>query len=711
MARAWALYSTCGGDGAKESDRDLEVRLAVAMVRSGEERFLGPAQDLFIGSLLTSSGLTADQAEFIRIEVARRRAVPLIEALEGWGSSRVLLEARAWAACLAGQREDLDEAIEGLSGPPDEPDPRGLLAGARSLLGCGRFRDAYRRAVQGLQASGPTGPLGPLSRVAVRSGLAAGIGDAPRRVEGLLGAQVEDRARFWHLIAGVRRDGGDWAGHAEARLREAEMDPASLKTRLAAFRAALLAGDEALAARAGDLVIESSSNRVEAVLTLARIARRHLRDDGVVPWLARERGPCPGDPTLARAELEARVRAGPEDGLAESALAYVRTVADPRSGWAEVVALAAANLRLGLLEDGLRHLDRAEGAGDDREAEAWMLAGIAALRAGDEPRGRRLVVGSVLRARDRSETLARVAEAAIGDPSVPGDLVEEALGSVEGATRPRSLPLVEAARCLAGPTRDDPSDCVRPLASVDRVAVLLARFRKALLSGRTAEARTLAEALRAEDASRAAALQVTATLVATMWPAKPDAREAVRELALAAREGLQRTGTRSLPTYPTLEALLADLADGPGAGLAAHLARLSVAPAEAETRNNLAYYLSVGGLDLPRALREVRLAEALSSRGHPFYLETEAWTEFLRGETGRALALQGRAQPLWRLDQGGGLAESFLHLGRMAEEAGRVAEAKEAYRRAVVLEPLEAAGVEALRRWRDLASREARGLH
>lgn len=711
IARAWALYSTCGKAGVQESDRDLEVRLAVAMARSGEERFLAPARDFFIESLLRSDGLNAALAEFVRIEVARRRAVPLIQAIEEWGSSRVLLEARAWAACLAGQREDLDDALEGLSGPPDEPDPRGLLAASRSLLRCGRFQDAYRTALQGLEASGPAGPLGPLSRVAVRAGLAAGIGDAPRRVEDLLGARVEDRARSWHLIAGVRRDGGDWQGHAEARFREAEMGPSSLKARMAAFRAALLAGDEALAARAAALVIESSSNRVEAVLTLADVARRHLRDDWAVPWLAREREAWPGDPALARTELEARLRAGPEDGLAGSALAYVRTVANPRSGWADVVSLAAGNLRLGLLEDGLRHLDLDPGTPGDREAEAWLLAGVAALRAGDEPRGRRLVVRSVFRARDQSEALARLAEAAIEDPSVPGDVVEETLRSVEAATRARPLPLVEAARCLAGHAREDPSGCVRSLASHDRVAVLLAAFRKALLSGRVAMAPTLVEAVRAEDASRGAALAVTATLVATMWPATPDTREAARGLALAAREGLARTGTRSLPTYPSLEAHLSDLADGPGAGLTAYLARLSVAPAEAEARNNLAYYLSVGGLDLRRALREVRLAEALSSRGHPFYLETEAWTEFLRGETGRALELQERARNLWHLDQGGGLAESFLHLGRMVEAAGRAPEAEAAYRRAVVLEPLEAAGVEALRRWRALARREKRGIH
>ncbi len=711
VARAWMLYSKCGETGVNKGNRDLGVRLAVAMVRTGEERFLEPARDLFLQWLVESEALRRDATEFIRIEVARRRADALIEALGQWGSSRVLLEARALAACLAKREEDLRDAIEMLTGPLDEPDPSSLRAAASSLLRCGRFSEAHRLAIRGLAAAGPGDPVAGLARVAVRSGLAAGVTGAPRRVEDLVRARVEDRAMAWRLVAQVREHGGDWEGHAEARWREAELGSSSLQARMAAFRAALQAGDETLAARAANLVLEASATRVEAVLALAREARDRLREGVVLPWLAREQEVWPGDHALARAALLARLENGESrESLVGSAITYARTMVDARAAWAEVVGVAAEALRLDLVEEGLRHLDAGAPVPDDAEAEALMKAGLAFVRAGEEGRGRRLLAESVSRARDRAKALSRLAWLLVTDPVVPEDLLRSALEhrarEVAGGPLP---PSARAARCLAGGS--DPANCVRTLPFDERITWLQGAFRAALLWRRDRAARDLLGALLAQDASRDTAVRAAAILVTTAWPVPSERREAVRELARVVREGLGRTGTRSLPAYPSLEAMLTDLSGGPGAGLGAYLSRLTIAPADAEARNNLAYYLSVGGVDLERALREARIAVALSSRGHPFSLETEAWAEYLRGNVGQAVALQERARRLWRRGQGGGLAESFLHLGRMLEAVGRVDEARMAYRRAAALEPQEAAAIEAMGRWRGLAGGAREDVH
>jgi hypothetical protein len=106
------------------------------------------------------------------------------------------------------------------------------------------------------------------------------------------------------------------------------------------------------------------------------------------------------------------------------------------------------------------------------------------------------------------------------------------------------------------------------------------------------------------------------------------------------------------------------------------------------------------------ALREVAIARTLSYRGSPFYLETEAWARFVAGEAAAALDVQTAARRFWNLEQGGGIAESLVHLGRMLEAAHRIDEARECYRRAAVLEPGEWAGAEAVRSWRALLPRQ-----
>jgi len=157
-----------------------------------------------------------------------------------------------------------------------------------------------------------------------------------------------------------------------------------------------------------------------------------------------------------------------------------------------------------------------------------------------------------------------------------------------------------------------------------------------------------------------------------------------------------------------LAAHLSEMAQGLRVGIETYEREIALAPADASLRNNLAYLLSMAGGDLERALREARTASMLSPQGASYYLETEAWARFLHEGAASAIPLQERARRTWRLDQGGGVAEGLYHLGRMLEAAGRPAAAREAYRRASLLEPSDASGVRALRRWRSPETRPPR---
>jgi tetratricopeptide (TPR) repeat protein len=133
---------------------------------------------------------------------------------------------------------------------------------------------------------------------------------------------------------------------------------------------------------------------------------------------------------------------------------------------------------------------------------------------------------------------------------------------------------------------------------------------------------------------------------------------------------------------------------------------LAIDPSNGNTRNGLAYLLSmVPGLDLNRSIIEARTAQILRPMERAYSMETEAWALFRAGRHAEALDTQMGARRLWTRELGTGLAESHYHLGRILEAMGRVEEARDAYRKAFLLDQGRWSSRKALERWRALGGR------
>ena len=109
--------------------------------------------------------------------------------------------------------------------------------------------------------------------------------------------------------------------------------------------------------------------------------------------------------------------------------------------------------------------------------------------------------------------------------------------------------------------------------------------------------------------------------------------------------------------------------------------------------------MSMVGYNLKEALEIVRLAEKLGPEENGYYLETEAWIHFRMGDLKKALQLQLRAKPLWNRKMGSGVSESYGHLGEIYEASGKLKEAIDAYRTAVISSSDSEWKRRALRNW------------
>lgn len=273
------------------------------------------------------------------------------------------------------------------------------------------------------------------------------------------------------------------------------------------------------------------------------------------------------------------------------------------------------------------------------------------------------------------------------------------------ADRLAAMPYSVLARCLKDDRVPAP-DCLGTFreARYTTARILLAGGQSFLLRKRFDAARILFDEAVACRSGRWVA-SYAASRVSSCLGSDPQADPAAsRTLGAWALALLDAGGTRADFDLAPLRASLVELSDGTDGALKGYEACIAAAPADASLRNNLAYLLSIRGRNVRRALREVAIAESLSAKGLPFYVETEAWARFQDGDVRKAIERQEAARRMWNLDQGGGLGESFYHYGRMLEAAGRTREAMEAFRRGAVQDPMDWAGREAMVRWRTLVS-------
>lgn len=102
--------------------------------------------------------------------------------------------------------------------------------------------------------------------------------------------------------------------------------------------------------------------------------------------------------------------------------------------------------------------------------------------------------------------------------------------------------------------------------------------------------------------------------------------------------------------------------------------------------NNYAYFSVNAGGDLARALRLSDSSLRGEDADNPVYLDTNAWIHFLSGDTARALEIQKRVIELNDKNDSPD-AEALEHYGDMLLKNGDNAEAAEAYRRALEIDP------------------------
>jgi tetratricopeptide (TPR) repeat protein len=532
----------------------------------------------------------------------------------------------------------------------------------------------------------------------------AGRRDVAAAVEGELAARSDDPFARLAGVAELRAALGDTAGVAKARAAIAEVSPIDPSIRLAAFESAVHAGADATIAGAARAMLATTEDRAIGLQRLLASSRKAMRDELALPALRDTLRAFPTDGSMRWAAFEAAARAGAWAEAEAAASAWEALSASPRRAAAEVVATASAQLGVALVRSRLATLH--DGLKDASVSRALVFASFLAFREGRTGEGTRLAEAAASLAPDPAEVAAIVAQDALVDADVPPGAAESVAAVAARAGRdPSALPVIAAARCLLLPSDGETqARCADRLQGIGWKAsgLVAAAAARSLASGDVVLATTLARLASGMDGSRPLRVHLASQVMTCLGAASsadPADRRRAGEDALAL---LESQGLRPDPSLAVVRTHLVEMTRGLGPAVAGYEADLRWAPADAGLHNNLGYLVEIAGGDLDLAVRSARVAEVLMSSSNGFYVETEAWAEFLRGRTREALGLQERARRLWSLEQEGGLAESFVHYGRMLEKAGRAAEAREAYRRAATLEPTRCAAREALARWRAL---------
>lgn len=681
---------------------------ATLLANSGTTEGLEAGRIVFLDALDDVTSLPPEGFEFLRALARRKGLAGLADQAVAEAVTPARYQAAIFASCLAGEDAPMRKALAGLTLPEDVADAGELVLAGTTLTECGRWADAHVLAVRAIGA--PAASVEDTfrgARLAIVTARLTGQ-KQPKDVLDRLVARTEDRSAQAALAADISMVSGDVAAAAHSLAKASSLRPGDSSAALAAVEAALHAGDDASREASAARLVGAATDRRDAVSRLATLYRRYLRDDLASAILSDEAAAWRSDRSLLWTAFESAARAG-LPSAAEAAARYEGLFPGRPEASAEVVR----ELALQMDDAGIAaRIDRfPKGRAGRPFAEALVEAALASFRAGDEAGGRALAGRAVEADPWPGATLSRVGQMVVNVPSVPSDVLDSLLAAAgKAAGDAESLPWVTAARCVRDLAKD-PGAATRCMEAVESRRYLpfaiVSDVAARLLSADAFEAASrLAGVAAARDRSVRTRRGLAARIVARLGQDRSVPADRRKELG---RLGLSLSGEEAATRDPGLAPLTAhllELADGVAAAEALYRKELAVSPSDAGLRNNLAYVLSIAGGDLQDALREVRIARTLSYQGSAFYLETEAWARFMGGDAAEALKMQGEARRFWNLEQGGGIAESLVHLGRMLEAARRMDDARECYRRAAVLEPGEWAGAEAVRLWRALLPRQ-----
>ena len=685
----------------------MRLRLATIMAETAEPSRLDEVRAWFLDTLEGLDRLPEEGVEYIRFEIRRGGALELRDSIRERGNQPVFLEAAWTVNCLAGS--DGPDTGTG-SAHQDSLHPDVMNARTRALFRCGRWNPAFESAMESLGVSQPLADREALVETAAVSANMLGGDHRLRNLEAAIRDVSVDRTVRSHLEGVSSLVIGDYPKLAQLFLALSDENQMDSRRHLAAVEGALWDGSEDILEDSRKLALELAEDKRDAALNLARLFRRTIRDDLADTVLADVVHAFPHDRSISWFQLESALRHGDDSKALERARAHHRRFGSP-ADIADIVVLAAQQASAAVVEE-FQPLLVPSRSSSEQSAAALYQAGLFYLRMGREEDGYKAVKQAYDTTRDSREFLSQLAYASLVEPDVPVSLLRSLIAHhrdvVETARR---LPLVVAARCLDGAgSGTEAARCARSIVNEQRylgASILLGAARKAILTERHEVGLALLKEAILSDRTVVVRHRVLDIIVTLVWPGT--------DLSGAMRQEFARLGFEALgnPVEAGTSLMLApylthteDLSGDLDAGIGVYQDLIGLAPSHAGLRNNLAYVLSIRGIDQARAVREARIARSLSSRSSSFYMETEAWAEYLRNRPERALELQTGARRLWSLGQGGGLSESFYHLGRIQETQGRNDEAAGSYRRAFLLEPLERFGRDALKRWRGMTSRD-----
>jgi tetratricopeptide (TPR) repeat protein len=703
IERAAALAA---GNTGKDEDPGRALMRAI-LLAAGSDASLVEARDLFIRVALSQGELPAAASEYIRTEARRGTLRGLLTALEAHPGLPAR-QAGLHAACLLGDKKAIDRVRSQLDVSNGPAGNAARLAAARAWFECGawsRARVAAESVLEGLAADQDP-------REAAVLGVIAGRMEGKERHAGILRhlrGRTDDLLVRAEQEASVHLARGDVLAAARAMEARAARTPGDERSWVAVARLAVQAGDDALRSRAQARALDMPIDMGSTIQGFEDGYRAALRDDLAGALIDLQIGWYPDDAALANRRFLTALGGGDDARALEAATRLLDLAGDRRASAAFVVGQGAAMLSVPVVDRFLE--DVLHGGPDAAAARAVLNAAVLRFRTGDAAAGFALVERAAGLATDRAGFVSGVGRAALVDPSVPPDVVERAIaalsqGAVESASLAR-LPMAFAATCLGqATTAVGVEECAARLdeSGFHPVPLLNGAAKRAFAVHRYEVAEAALHAAVRRDPSRIFGRMIAVEILEAVGD-----RHEVRDPAVRRRLGgfaLGRIGWRGAVADPALLSLVAQLTEMAGGTATARALlerELAIHPTDASGWNGLAYLLSMAGDDLGDALRFVQKAERLEPSQNGYFLETEGWTWFRKGNPRRALDPQLRASRLWTNDLGTALAESLNHLGRILEAVGRPEEAAAAYRQAFVRGPETRHGHRALARWRTLA--------
>jgi tetratricopeptide (TPR) repeat protein len=689
------LYSRARVEAALPGDAHLlKARNAVFAALKGA-RYL---------TLRALGGEHDDVIEYARTEARRGSVADLaVRALEYKGAAYAQLA--LFSACLAGDQSVVRAAVSKIipaevqgNNVMETGDSADVLIVAKLMFECGRWDDAADFAMRYLRSS-PLNleTIGVGVSIAVQSFTAAGRKNlvTDEFLAGLTGDEV--------VRSGIRAIAattvGDYVSDAAAKDRGARLVRQNVGVTVEAFEAKVRAtdsgpgGDAGLAGYAAELQgtlawptreADKFSSRLSGAFRFAA-ASEYLKKQGALN----------ADSVSALLNLfRASVDNGDVSDALQTATRLVEALPDPSRTMAGLIGYASAALRRDVVVDLVSMViaDRSgkfKGSLDSDLISAVIGASWFLHQTGvDGDLGYRFLVASRSWARDGALFCGSLVASFYANNDCSDMTFHKSVSAMfenGSCTSPELKDRLSDFRLFVSGRPADMSRIKTAIPVDEKSRLMIVAARSAIVQGRFDDATGWYTAAAMNSASRAGKVAIVSDMVnylgdQTGVPAEQRSRMARMGLDAVKSDGDVLDDGR----YAPLSVQLLEMTDGVHGAVKFMENEIRLDPSAPGSHNNIAYVLSIRTSDRKRFQSEIELALAFSGADRGSYMDTEAWGLHLYGNKGAGLKLQTGASALWNSSGRSGLAECFNHYGMMLEDAGKLKDAVEMYRRSVV---------------------------